>query len=64
MFTAIADLILPCTTTGSFPRPRWFDVSMWGRPLGEAGSGGHRGGKLLSPERRRTAVKQLVSNMK
>src|SRR5437660_710520 len=21
------------TTTGSFPRPRWFDVSMWGRPL-------------------------------
>ena len=23
----------PSTTTGSFPRPRWFDVSMWGRPL-------------------------------
>ena len=33
MFTATADLILPATTTGSFPRPRWFDVSMWGRPL-------------------------------
>ena len=33
MFTATADLILPSTTTGSFPRPRWFDVSMWGRPL-------------------------------
>ena len=33
MFTATADLILPSTITGSFPRPRWFDVSMWGRPL-------------------------------
>ena len=33
MFTATADLILPSTTTGSFPRPRWFDISMWGRPL-------------------------------
>src|SRR5207248_10141971 len=33
MFTATANLILPSTTTGSFPRPRWFDVSMWGKPL-------------------------------
>src|SRR5277367_6809778 len=33
MFTATANLTLPCTVTGSFPRPRWFDVSMWGRPL-------------------------------
>src|SRR3954453_769145 len=33
MFTATADLILPSTTTGSFPRPRWYDISMWGRPL-------------------------------
>jgi len=33
MFTATAGLILPSTVTGSFPRPRWFDVSMWGRPL-------------------------------
>lgn len=33
MFTATQDLILPSTTTGSFPRPRWFDVSMWGKPL-------------------------------
>ena len=33
MFTVTKDLILPSTTTGSFPRPRWFDVSMWGRPL-------------------------------
>ena len=33
MFTATADLILPSTTTGSFPRPRWFDTSMLGRPL-------------------------------
>lgn len=33
MFTTTADLVLPCTTTGSWPRPHWFDVSMWGRPL-------------------------------
>ena len=33
MFIATANLILPSTTTGSFPRPRWYDVSMWGRPL-------------------------------
>jgi 5-methyltetrahydropteroyltriglutamate--homocysteine methyltransferase len=33
MFTATADKILPSTVTGSWPRPRWFDVSMWGRPL-------------------------------
>jgi 5-methyltetrahydropteroyltriglutamate--homocysteine methyltransferase len=33
MFTTTADVILPCTTTGSWPRPHWFDVSMWGRPL-------------------------------
>jgi 5-methyltetrahydropteroyltriglutamate--homocysteine methyltransferase len=33
MFTVTADTVLPCTTTGSWPRPHWFDVSMWGRPL-------------------------------
>ncbi|MCB9844717.1 MAG: cobalamin-independent methionine synthase II family protein [Phycisphaeraceae bacterium] len=33
MLTATKDLILPATTTGSWPRPRWLDVSMWGRPL-------------------------------
>ena len=33
MFTATANLVLPSTVTGSWPRPRWFDVSMWGRPL-------------------------------
>src|SRR5712691_5012658 len=33
MFTATATLMLPSTVTGSWPRPRWFDVSMWGRPL-------------------------------
>ena len=25
--------MLPATVTGSWPRPRWFDTSMWGRPL-------------------------------
>ena len=33
MFTATANLMLPSTVTGSWPRPRWFDVSMWGKPL-------------------------------
>lgn len=33
MFTATADLMLPSTVTGSWPRPRWFDDSMWGRSL-------------------------------
>src|ERR1700746_3353418 len=33
MLTATKDLVLASTTTGSFPRPRWFDVCMWGRPL-------------------------------
>ncbi len=33
MLTTTANAILPCTITGSWPRPHWFDVSMWGRPL-------------------------------
>jgi 5-methyltetrahydropteroyltriglutamate--homocysteine methyltransferase len=33
MFTVTADKILPCTVTGSWPRPHWYDASMWGRPL-------------------------------
>ena len=33
MFTVTANSILPCTITGSWPRPRWFDMSMWGRPI-------------------------------
>ena len=32
-FTVTKDLILPSTVTGSWPRPRWFDVSMWAKPL-------------------------------
>lgn len=33
MFTVTSNTILPCTITGSWPRPRWFDMSMWGRPI-------------------------------
>ena len=33
MYTITKDVVLPCTVTGSWPRPRWFDLSMWGRPL-------------------------------
>jgi 5-methyltetrahydropteroyltriglutamate--homocysteine methyltransferase len=33
MYTATKDLMLPATVTGSWPRPRWYDQSLWGRPL-------------------------------
>ncbi len=33
MLTVTKDQVLPCTITGSWPRPRWMDESMWGRPL-------------------------------
>jgi 5-methyltetrahydropteroyltriglutamate--homocysteine methyltransferase len=36
MFTLTADRVLPCTVTGSWPRPRWMDDSLWGRPLDTA----------------------------
>ncbi len=36
MFTVTANTVLPCTVTGSWPRPRWFDASLWGRPLDTA----------------------------
>jgi 5-methyltetrahydropteroyltriglutamate--homocysteine methyltransferase len=31
--TATKDLLLPATVTGSWPRPSWFDQSLWGKPL-------------------------------
>ena len=33
MYTVTKDVILPATITGSWPRPRWYDDSMFGRPL-------------------------------
>ena len=33
MYTVTKDVILPATITGSWPRPRWYDQSMFGRPL-------------------------------
>ncbi len=36
MFTATRDLMLPATVTGSWPRPRWYDGGLWGRPLDTA----------------------------
>jgi 5-methyltetrahydropteroyltriglutamate--homocysteine methyltransferase len=33
MFTATKDVVLPTTVTGSWPRPRWFDARLAGRPL-------------------------------
>jgi 5-methyltetrahydropteroyltriglutamate--homocysteine methyltransferase len=35
-FTATKDLMLPATVTGSWPRPRWYNVNTWGRPLDTA----------------------------
>ena len=36
MYTATKDLMLPATVTGSWPRPRWYTESLWGRPLDTA----------------------------
>ena len=36
MFTATADMVLPTTVTGSWPRPRWFDARLDGRALSTA----------------------------
>ncbi|MGH7911323.1 MAG: cobalamin-independent methionine synthase II family protein [Candidatus Dormibacteraceae bacterium] len=33
MLTATKDLLLPTTVTGSWPRPSWFDASLYGRPF-------------------------------
>ena len=33
MFTATKDVMLPTTVTGSWPRPRWYDARLDGRPL-------------------------------
>src|ERR1041384_3042430 len=35
-FTATKDLMLPATVTGSWPRPRWYTMNTWGRPLDTA----------------------------
>lgn len=32
-YTVTKNLILPSTITGSYPRPRWLDMSMWGKSL-------------------------------
>jgi 5-methyltetrahydropteroyltriglutamate--homocysteine methyltransferase len=36
MFTATEGQVIPTTITGSWPRPEWFDLSLWKRPLSEA----------------------------
>src|SRR5215468_93409 len=36
MLTTTQHLLLPTTVTGSWPRPRWFDKSLWGRWLSDA----------------------------
>src|SRR5260370_9187584 len=35
-FTATKDLMLPATVPGSWPRPRWYNMNTWGRPLDTA----------------------------
>jgi hypothetical protein len=35
-FTATKNVALAVTTTGSWPRPAWYDQSLWGRPLDTA----------------------------
>ncbi len=36
MLTTTQHLMLPTTVTGSWPRPRWFNKSQWGRRLSDA----------------------------
>jgi len=36
VFTATEDRVLPTSVTGSWPRPDWFDASLWGRSLSDA----------------------------
>ena len=36
MLTTTQHSMLPTTVTGSWPRPRWFDRSLWGRRLSDA----------------------------
>ena len=36
MLTVTRDMILPTTTTGSYPRPLWFDRSLDGRAFKSA----------------------------
>jgi 5-methyltetrahydropteroyltriglutamate--homocysteine methyltransferase len=35
-FTTTKDLMLPATVTGSWPRPRWYTMNLWGRALDTA----------------------------
>ena len=35
-FTVTKDVMLPATVTGSWPRPRWYNMNTWGRPLDTA----------------------------
>jgi 5-methyltetrahydropteroyltriglutamate--homocysteine methyltransferase len=35
-FTATKNLPPAAATTGSWPRPAWYDQSLWGRPLDSA----------------------------
>jgi 5-methyltetrahydropteroyltriglutamate--homocysteine methyltransferase len=41
METITKGVVLPCTVTGSWPRPRWFDASMWGKSLDTCMLDGH-----------------------
>lgn len=36
MLTAIEQILLPTTVTGSWPRPRWFDANLGGRSVSNA----------------------------
>ena len=35
MLTATKDLLLPTTVTGSWPRPAWYEKSLYGRAFSE-----------------------------
>ena len=47
MLTTTQHSILPTTVTGSWPRPRWFNQSLWGRRLSDAMTDIHYREKFL-----------------
>ena len=62
-FTATKSLMLPATVTGSWPRPRWHNVNMWGRPLDMPAFAWQEGYAAFSVSATsREAVKHYIAN--
>lgn len=61
--TATKNLMLPATVTGSWPRPRWYNVNMWGSPLDMPAFAWQEGYAAFSVSAiSREAVKHYIAN--